>query len=126
MSNANTHYLGLIKLLLPEELFEYFEIETFHVQEKEFHVYLIEQDIKPNKYSTDKLQSKGFYDSITVQDFPIRDKSLLLHIKRRKWLNQTTGMIVNRDWHLVAQGTHYTQGFANFLKGLLGFLPDKQ
>lgn len=126
MTTQNEHYLSLLKLILPEEVFDFFEIENIGIEDKEVHVYLIEQDIKPENYSNDKLISKGFYDSITIQDFPIRRKLLFLHVKRRKWLNETTGDIVNRDWRLVAQGTHYTQGFADFLKGLFGYLPDKQ
>lgn len=126
MTTQNEHYLSLLKLILPEEVFDFFEIENTQIEEKEVHVYLIEQDIKPENYSSDKLISKGFYDSITIQDFPLRRKSLFLHVKRRKWLNKNTGNIVNRDWRLVAQGTHYTQGFADFLKGLFGYLPNKQ
>lgn len=126
MTTQNEHYLSLLKLILPEEVFDFFEIENTQIEEKEVHVYLIEQDIKPENYLSDKLISKGFYDSITIQDFPLRRKSLFLHVKRRKWLNENTGNIVNRDWRLVAQGTHYTQGFADFLKGLFGYLPNKQ
>ena len=126
MTTQNEHYLSLLKLILPEEIFDFFEIENIGVEEKEVHVYLIEQDIKPENYLNDKLISKGFYDNITIQDFPIRRKSLFLHVKRRKWLNETRGYIVDRDWRLVAQGTRYTQSFADFLKGLFGYLPDKQ
>jgi hypothetical protein len=92
---------NILRLILPEELFEYFEIENLN------------------------LHSKGFYDTITVQDFPLRNKALYLHIKGRKWVNVDTGDVVSRDWKLVAQGTRYTQSFADFLKGLLGYLPDK-
>lgn len=126
MNPQNDLYANLLRLVLPEELFDYFEIENTQIEETEVHVYLVEQDIKPENYSGEKLISKGFYDSITVQDFPLRRKSLFLHIKRRKWLNESTGDIVSRDWRLVAQGTRYTQSFADFLKGLLGYLPDKQ
>lgn len=36
------------------------------------------------------LLSKGFLLGITIQDFPIRDKRVFLHIKRRRWLNTRT------------------------------------
>jgi hypothetical protein len=39
-----------------------------------------------------------------------------LHIKRRRWTNKTTGEFMQRDWQLVAKGTHMTQEFAAFLK----------
>jgi hypothetical protein len=45
-----------------------------------------------------------FFDEIEVQDFPLRGKPCILNLKRRKWLNETTGKIVFRDWKLVAKG----------------------
>lgn len=116
---------NILRLVLPEELFEYFEIESLREESKEVHVCMVEIDVKPLCGDTVKLISKGFYDSVTIQDFPLRRKALYLHIKRRKWVNQDTGAVVSREWKLVAQGTRYTQSFADFLKGLLGYLPDK-
>ncbi len=46
------------------------------------------------------LLSKGFLPEITIQDFPIRDKRLFLHIKRRHWLNTR---VQQRDWNQVAK-----------------------
>lgn len=116
---------NIFRLILLEELFEYFEIESINEHGKEVHVYLVEINTKPANQESLNLHSKGFYDTITVQDFPLRNKALYLHIKRRKWVNVDTGDVVSRDWKLVAQGTRYTQSFADFLKGLLGYLPDK-
>ena len=70
----------------------------------------------PVEYSNDQLQSKGFFESITVQDFPIREHKVYLHIKRRRWLDLSTKKVVFRDWNLVAKGTRLTQEFASFLK----------
>ncbi|MGL5262175.1 MAG: ISAon1 family transposase N-terminal region protein, partial [Bacteroides sp.] len=36
--------------------------------------------------------------------------------KRRRWLNKSTGQLVQRDWSLVAKGTRLTAEFASFLK----------
>lgn len=116
---------SILRLILPEELFEYFEIETLVEESSEVHVYMVEINTKPICDNSEKLISKGFYDSVTIQDFPLRRKALYLHIKRRKWANQDTGAVVSREWRVVAQGTRYTQSFADFLKGLLGYLPDK-
>jgi len=62
------------------------------------------------------LQSKGFVPEITVDDFSLRGKSVKLHIKRRRWTDTKTGNIIQRDWNLIAKGTHMTQDFAEFLK----------
>jgi hypothetical protein len=53
-----------------------------------------------------------------VNDFPIRGKSLLLDIRRRRWIDKKTGEYIHRDFHIVADGTRLTQEFATFLKGL--------
>ena len=106
-------------LLLPTGMLEYFEITEVKEHGDSVDIYLTELNIVPCEYRNDKLQSKGFYEEITINDFPIRGKRLLLHLKRRKWLNESTGDIVNRDWGLVAKGTRMTQEFASFLKGYL-------
>ncbi|MHC1779025.1 MAG: hypothetical protein AB9922_02170 [Bacteroidales bacterium] len=106
-------------LLLPTGMLEYFEITDLHEEDKSIDIYLRELNIIPQEYKNDKLQSKGFYDEVTISDFPIRGRKLFLHIKRRKWLNESTGDIVSRDWGLVARGTRMTQEFASFLKGYL-------
>ena len=63
-------------------------------------------------------QSKGFSPEIKVEDFPLRGKSVLLHIKRRRWTLVDSGKIVKRDWELVAKGTRITSEFASFLKDI--------
>ena len=45
-------------------------------------------------------------------------KSVLLHIKRRRWTLVDTGTIIKRDWNLIAKGTRITSEFASFLKGI--------
>ena len=64
-----------------------------------------------------KLVSKGFHEAIRVQDFPIRDKACYLIIRRIKWLDETTGRIVNNKWNIAAKGTRMTKELASFLKG---------
>ena len=122
----NPHLLRLVQYILPEEIFEYFEITKIEEQGKELHIYLDETPDLPSGYSTYKLISKGFHDEAIIKDFPIRNKAALLHVRRRRWLVEETGKVVSREWNLTAEGTRYTQGFATFLKGLIGYLPDTQ
>ena len=51
----------------------------------------------PEEYRQSKLSSKGFFDEITVKYFPIRGHQVYLHITRRRWLNEDTGLVVFRD-----------------------------
>jgi hypothetical protein len=126
MSTNNEHYLTFIKLLLPKELFDYFDLVHLEIIDNQVHAYLDEEDIKPLEYKSEKLTSKGFHSPIIIQDFPIRDKPLFLHLRRRRWLVESSGKIVSRDWDTVAKGTRLTKEFATFLKGLFGQLPDQQ
>ena len=116
-------YSELIKLLLPEIIVEYFELTSYKKEEEILHLYLKEIKSIPKEYIPFKLSSKGFFDEITVQDFPIRGHQVYLHITRRRWLNEDTGKVVFRDWNLVADGTRVTQEFASFLKEINRFQP---
>jgi len=85
--------------------------------------YLEEKNVIPEEYRCDKLISKGFFDEITVQDFPLRGKAVYLHIRQRLWLDQTTGAVVFRDWNMVAQGTRMTTEFVSFFSYI--WIPDR-
>jgi len=126
MSTQQDHYQELVKLLLPSEIFDYFEITNILVQDRSVSVFLDERNITPDAYLGQKLTSKGFHPESIIQDFPIRNKAVLLHVRRRRWLVEPTNEVVSRDWDSVAEGTRYTKGFADFLKGLFGQLPHKQ
>ena len=63
------------------------------------------------------FQSKGFYPPSTIHDFPLRGKSLILQVRRRRWQDLDTGNPYMRDWDVVAKGTRLTAEFASFLKG---------
>ena len=126
MSSQQDHYKELVKLLLPGEIFDYFEITNMVVQDRSVSVFLDERDIKPEAFSGQKLTSKGFHAESIIQDFPIRNKAVFLHVRRRRWLVEPTNEVVSRDWDSVAEGTRYTRSFADFLKGLFGQLPHQQ
>ena len=106
----------LLKLFLPELLIEYFEIVKFEEENQILHIYFEEKNTAPKEFSSLLLQSKGFVPEITVDDFPLRGKTVKLHIKRRRWTDTKTGNIIQRDWNLIAKGTRMTQDFAEVLK----------
>ena len=123
----DVHLLSLVKYILPEEILNYFDIIKIEEKPpKELHIYLDESSIVPVGYSTFTLSSKGFHAEALIKDFPIRDRGVMLHVRRRRWLVEETNKVVSRDWNLVAEGTRYTQSFATFLKGLIGYVPDSK
>ena len=106
----------ILKLLLPEFLVEHFDIVKYAEENKILHINFEEKSTIPQEFSSQMLQSKGFLPEITVDDFPLRGKSVKLHIKRRRWTDKNSGQILQRDWNLVAKGTRMTQDFAEFIK----------
>lgn len=109
------------RLLLPEGVLAYFAVTKFTESPTAIDLYLEEKNQKPEEFKSDKLVSKGFFDEITIQDFPIRGRAVFLHIKRRRWLNERTGDTVFRNWTMVAKGTRMTTEFASFLKAISGY-----
>lgn len=118
--------ISFLEMILPEGIMKYFDVSNVTKEETSYKIYLSEKKTPPIEFSSDKLVSKGFFDEITVQDFPIRGKAAYLHIKRRRWLNETTGDIVYRDWNIVAKGTRMTHEFATFLKALARYQASKR
>lgn len=114
-------YRDILKLLLPSIIIENFELTSNKTTEEVMHLYLQEINQIPKEFESQKLESKGFFDEITVQDFPIRGHKVFLHIKRRRWYSYTQEKVVYRNWDLVADGTRITKEFAAFLKELNRF-----
>ncbi len=83
----------LIKLL-PEIVVDYFELTSYEKAEEILHLYLKEINSVPKESRQNKLSSKGFFEEITVQDFPIRGYQVYLHITRKRWLNEDTGQVI--------------------------------
>lgn len=108
----------LLQLLLPKILVDYFTFTTHKKEGETLHLYFEELKDTPKEYVDLKLHSKGFYQEITVQDFPLRGLPVYLHIKRRKWIDLSSNKVVERNWKLVAKGTRLTEEFSFFFKAL--------
>ena len=117
--------LEIAELILPNGILEYFNITNVKQSQTEIHILLAEKNLPPEEYAHTKLTSKGFFDEIKVRDFPIRGKHVYLLIKRRRWLDESTGNPVFRDWEMVAKGTRMTKEFATFLKGIARYQTGK-
>ena len=106
------------RLLLPEGTLDYFDLVDVKESVNEVVIYLEEKNIVPEKYTDQNIESKGFYDPVIVQDFPLRGKKVFLNIRRRRWLLNKHNEYISRNWRMVAEGTRMTQDFASFLKEL--------
>jgi hypothetical protein len=107
---------ALLRVFLPEWLFDYFEVVKFEQEQESLHVHLDEKKIIPKEFSNRQLIAHGFTDSVTVQDFPVKGKAVFLHLRRRKWLDVNTNEILSQKFDIVHQGTRLTKEFVSFLK----------
>lgn len=82
---------SLARIILPEEIIENFDIVGIEEKAGVVHILLDEQVISPEGYSLERLSPNGFFPSSRVYDFPIRDGKVVLHIRRRRWVEKATG-----------------------------------
>ena len=114
---------ALLNYVLPEEIASSFDLVSIEEKEGILHLYLDECNIIPEEYKDLSLSPNGFYESSTLKDFPLRDKKVILVIRRRRWID-SVGKSYCRVWDLAAEGTRYSKEFAFFLKETFGYLPD--
>ena len=125
------HYLSFI---LPEGMLDFFELvwmETESLPAREskkdiaytgiLHIHLDERDNRTE--AQQDLRPNGFTEPTTMSDFPIRDRRVELHIRRRRWLTPEGRSMILNIYPLVADGTRYSVEFAEFLKKKLGCDP---
>lgn len=125
------HYLGFI---LPEGMLDFFELvwmETMSLTAREskkdiaytgiLHIHLDERDNRTEGQRC--LRPNGFTEPTTVSDFPVRDRRVELHIRRRRWLDPEGRSVILNIYPLAAEGTRYSVEFAEFLKKNLDTTP---
>ena len=116
-------YKELLRYVLPSEIVSFFDLVNIQESEETLHLYLEEHDTVPEEYRLLSLSPNGFYEESQIKDFPLRDRKVVLHIRRRRWVD-ASGKSYSRHWELVAEGTRYSKEFAFFLKEDFGYLPD--
>lgn len=125
----------LAYIILPPSILDWFELVD--VQEKEdvckrspketvwsdmtIHVYLDEKDNRTEE-SRGSLRPNGFTEPTVVQDFPLRDRKVYLHIRRRRWLSGDGHNVIINMYPIVSKGTQLSEEFASFLKGEDGYI----
>ena len=115
--------LEVVRLILPEEFLTYFKITQVTKVKDIITIFMDEFDTLSADLKDHKVESKGFLDPITIQDFPVRFKKVTLKVRRRKWYDSTTHQYLTNKYDLVAKGTHYSKEFAAFLKELPRDIP---
>jgi hypothetical protein len=108
----------LLQIFFPSGLLEYFKVVSYKKRTNEYIFYIDELNIAPEGYTSEEIESKGFYNQETIKDFPIRGKRCIYKLRRRKWIVKKSQKIIMRNWDIITKGTRLTNEFATFLKGI--------
>lgn len=106
---------AILRLLFPEDIFEWFDVVKGERNDKNVSIVFEEKNIPPISDANKKILSKGFTD-ITITDFPIRGRKTLLTFRRRYWQIEGQKELVKRDINIRFPGTQLEKEFADFLK----------
>lgn len=108
---------SIIEIFLPENALEWFNIVEGKKDEDNVYLTLQEKNIPPltEENKNKKVVTKGFKE-ITITDFPLRGKRMLITFKRRYWQVEEQKEYLKRDIKLCFPGTQLETEFANFLK----------
>ena len=109
----------LLDLILPGDVLAFFEVVKESTTSARIDIYLDEKNIPPCEYGGQGVLSKGFTGTTRIQDFPLRGRSVYLHVRRREW-QLPSGEVVSNKFSLSSDGTRYSREFVSFLKGILG------
>lgn len=126
-------YESLASIILPEgilDLFEVIQVEEEHTGKPDetgtevriIHIYLDELDLRDQEWHD--LSPNGFTESRSINDFPVRDRKVVLHVRRRRWLAEDGTSVILKHENLTCPGTSYSKEFADALKKIFGYIPD--
>lgn len=115
----NQGLLALAQLILPSSILLNFEVKRVEEESSLIRIYLDEM-VNTEYTENPDIESKGFCASVTIRDFPIRDKGVDLIVRRRKWYDRRNSRYFSDTYDLKAEGTRYSKEFAAFLKGVYG------
>ena len=102
----------VLRTVFPEVITDNFEFTDYVEQADRLEYWLDER-----KYMSGTVHPYGFTDYKTIQDFPIRGRSVYLHVRRRKWIDRSTGEIFTYDFDgLTESGSKLSPEFVAFLK----------
>lgn len=121
---------SLLEMILPEGILRDFEITGFeqgnsgkYIYDKTLTIYLEEKKVIPSEYKTHTYKASGFMEPRLIEDYPIRNMTVTLSVKRRRWdvLVDEKIIKVTRDLSVLAQGTRMSDEYAAFLKEISRF-----
>ena len=128
--NTSAKFEFLASFILPNGILDWFDFikaSEEQVEKKDciykstLHIYLDEKDNRTNEHLF--LKPNGFTEPTVIKDFPVRNRNLILHVRRRRYLDENGKNVILNLYPTTAEGTRYSEEFAAFLKERLGYVP---
>ncbi|WP_455586294.1 ISAon1 family transposase N-terminal region protein [Bacteroides sp.] len=106
----------VLKNVFPEVITDNFEFTDYKESDSVIEYWLDEREyMSGNDYKKGTVSPYSFTELKTVQDFPIRGRSVYLHIRRRKWIDPGEIFTYTYD-NLTEADTKISPEFVVFLK----------
>ena len=108
----------VLQTVFPKVITENFEFTNYEETPDSINYWLEEREYMSREdYKKGTVRPYGFTGYKTIQDFPIRGHSVYLHVRRRKWIDRSTGEIFTYEYdNLTEFGSKLTPEFVAFLK----------
>lgn len=122
----NKDEINVLSLLLPEGILEWFEATKIEekvndsaktdlekrLYPKMLHVYL---DERHSEEASEKgLRPNGYTEAVTVSDYPVRNRKLMLHVRRRRYQDRTGRNVLLNKYKASEDGTKMTVEYGIF------------
>ena len=116
---------GVVALILPDNILDQFDIVKLEDEDIDrhdgsyqpfkhnVHIYLEEQDNRTAEQRA-TLKPNGFTEYTSVKDYPVRNRLLTLHIRRRRYLDADDKSVILSEFPIKADGTSISPEFADF------------
>ena len=123
-SSINADFI--ISFFLPDGMTDWFEIvkvvegpnpdktKVDALFSSVLNIYLDERDNREGEQLG--LRPNGFTEATIIKDYPIRNRKVLLHVRRRRYLDGEGRNIILNHYPLTADGTKATVEFGAFFK----------
>ena len=123
-SSINTDFI--ISFFLPEGMIDWFEVVNIKEEvntgtaqadvlyNSVLNIYLDERDNREEENMG--LRPNGFTEPTVIRDYPIRNRKVLLHVRRRRYLDADNRNIILNNYPLTADGTKVSVEFGLFFK----------
>jgi hypothetical protein len=109
----------ILRLLIPEEIIECFELNQIVENDDELLFDLIEKEsCVPKSLPKEESVLNGYMNTTTLQSFPQKGKRCYIHLRRRRWKlkGSTDTRSYFNEYEFTASGTMATKPFGVFLK----------